>query len=89
MPEMDGEEATRVIRPLPDPGKAELPIIAVTAYCEKGDIERFLEGGMNATKAVWRPEPILPTSPANACIPMPARLKCGVWINKEQCRKLS
>ena len=32
---------------------------------------------------------ISPRQRANACIAPPAQLKCGVWINEEQCQKLS
>lgn len=48
MPDMDGMEVTRLIR---DPGSKVLnknvPIIAVTAYVQKGDMERFIEAGMD------------------------------------------
>jgi PAS domain S-box-containing protein len=47
MPEMDGMEATRHIRQLPDPVKANIPIIALTANALKGDSERYLAVGMN------------------------------------------
>jgi PAS domain S-box-containing protein len=47
MPEMNGFEATEVIRSLPDKRKATLPIIAVTANSLKGINERYISSGMN------------------------------------------
>ncbi|MDP2216877.1 MAG: PAS domain S-box protein [Methanolobus sp.] len=48
MPEMDGLEATRLIR---EPGSAvldqEIPIIAMTAHAMKGDREQFIGSGMD------------------------------------------
>jgi len=46
MPTMDGVSATREIRRLPG-GKANVPIIAVTADVVTGSRERFLAAGMN------------------------------------------
>ncbi|MGA2799181.1 MAG: ATP-binding protein, partial [Thermoguttaceae bacterium] len=45
---MDGFQATAAIRALPDPLKARLPIIAMTASAMKGDQERCLAAGMDA-----------------------------------------
>lgn len=47
MPQMDGFEATRAIRGLPDKSKAGIPIVAVTAHALKGAREQCLEMGMN------------------------------------------
>lgn len=47
MPEMDGIEATQIIRKMDDPRIAQMPIIALTANALKGDNVRYLQAGMN------------------------------------------
>ena len=49
MPEMDGIEATELIRKKEKEKNLKMiPIIALTAYAMKGDKERFLKAGMNS-----------------------------------------
>jgi signal transduction histidine kinase/CheY-like chemotaxis protein len=47
MPEMDGYEATRRIRAMPDAYAKAVPIVAMTANVFRDDIERCLAVGMN------------------------------------------
>ena len=46
MPELDGVQATRQIRALPEP-KCFVPIIAMTAHAMAGAREEYLAAGMN------------------------------------------
>lgn len=48
MPEMDGLEATAVIRDRERLTGAHLPIVAMTAHAMKGDAKRCLDAGMDA-----------------------------------------
>jgi CheY-like chemotaxis protein len=48
MPEMDGYEATRLIRASGTPNAKTIPIIAMTANVFREDIEKCLAAGMNA-----------------------------------------
>jgi len=48
MPEMDGVEATRVIRDREKQTRKHLPIVALTAHAMAGDRRVFLEAGMDA-----------------------------------------
>jgi CheY-like chemotaxis protein len=77
---MDGYQATAAIRALPDPRRASLPIVALTANVTAGDPERCLASGMDgflgkpytlaalqATLRRWLPE-----APAEAAGSEPA-----------------
>jgi two-component system, OmpR family, sensor histidine kinase TorS len=48
MPRMSGIEATRRIRTLPDAGKSQVPIIAMSAHVFRTEIDEHLKAGMNA-----------------------------------------
>lgn len=45
MPEMDGVEATKLIRALPDPAKSSVPVIALTANVMQNADKNFLDLG--------------------------------------------
>jgi signal transduction histidine kinase/CheY-like chemotaxis protein len=47
MPEMDGMEATKVVRSTEQTSRRRLPIIAMTAHAMQGDRERCLQAGMD------------------------------------------
>lgn len=51
LPGLNGLDATAAIRALPDPARAGLPIVALTANAFRADRERYLAAGMNATLA--------------------------------------
>lgn len=48
MPEMDGLEATRIIRGLDRPDARSIPIIALTANAFDEDVQRSMQSGLNA-----------------------------------------
>ncbi|WP_426060325.1 ATP-binding response regulator [Hymenobacter sp. B1770] len=47
MPLMSGVEVTRAVRQLPDPVRAQVPILALTANAFREDNERYRSAGMN------------------------------------------
>ena len=47
MPNMNGYDATRAIRALQDSGKANIPILAMTANAFAEDVQASLDAGMN------------------------------------------
>jgi len=47
MPEMDGIEATKRIREMERENGGHVPIVALTAHAMKGDMERFMDAGMD------------------------------------------
>ena len=47
MPEMDGLDATRIIRAIDEEYYKQLPIVALSANAINGVAEMFIEGGMN------------------------------------------
>ena len=57
MPEIDGLEATRIIRAREQSTGGRIPIAAMTAFAMKGDRDRCLEAGMDD----YLPKPINPT----------------------------
>ena len=48
MPEMDGLEATQVIRAMDRPDAKSIPIIALTANAFDEDVQRSMQAGLNA-----------------------------------------
>ena len=48
MPEMDGLEATRLIRAMDRPDASTIPIIALTANAFDEDVQRSMQAGLNA-----------------------------------------
>jgi len=47
MPVMDGIECTRSIRAIPDPKKAQIPIIAITGNYKNYTMDDFKQAGLN------------------------------------------
>jgi CheY-like chemotaxis protein len=71
MPEMDGIEATRLIRVREEIHGGHIPIVAMTAHTMKGDRERCLASGMDAY--VNKPiEPVTFFKTVEGVAPVPA-----------------
>ena len=51
LPGLNGLDATAAIRALPDPARAQVPIVALTANAFRADRERYLAAGMHACLA--------------------------------------
>ncbi|MFD2718341.1 response regulator [Hymenobacter monticola] len=51
MPRLNGVEVTQAVRRLPDPRRAQVPILALTANAFREDNERYRAAGMNDTLA--------------------------------------
>ncbi|MBD2767542.1 response regulator [Hymenobacter sp. BT664] len=47
MPGMSGVEATAQIRQHPDPARAQVPVLALTANAFRSDLDRYLKAGIN------------------------------------------
>ena len=69
MPEMDGVEATTIIRSWPEDQGGTIPIIAMTAHAFASDTARFLEAGMNG----HLPKPVAKTDLINLLEPYTTR----------------
>jgi len=91
MPEIDGIEATEIIRKLPDTALANIPIIALTANALKGDNHLYFQAGMNdyITKPYTEEKlysvlsKFLPTNPLSA-VPLPDVVKPSARILVEE-----
>lgn len=59
MPEMDGLEATRLIRGMDRPDAKKIPIIALTANAFEEDVQRSLQAGLDAHLSKPVPAPLL------------------------------
>jgi signal transduction histidine kinase/CheY-like chemotaxis protein len=47
MPGMSGVEATTLLRQHPDPARAQVPVLALTANAFRSDLDRYLRAGIN------------------------------------------
>ncbi len=80
MPEMDGLEATKILRA--DDRFKDLPIIAMTAHAMSGDKERCLEAGMNE----YLSKPIEPAGLLSILLKWISQRRRLVSVNRKETR---
>ena len=72
LPGLSGPEATAAIRALPDPARARLPIVALTANAVRADRSQYLAAGMNGCLAKPFEEELVYLTLAHLLPPAPA-----------------
>jgi PAS domain S-box-containing protein len=79
MPEMDGLEATAIIRKKERGTSQHIPILAMTAYAMKGDRERCLAAGMDGylAKPICRTDLLEAIAPVRSRCPEDGSLETG------------
>ncbi|MFA6403477.1 MAG: ATP-binding protein [Salinivirgaceae bacterium] len=80
MPEMDGYEATQIIRHMTDSTKKDVPIVALTAAAIKGEKDKCIAAGMNG----YLSKPFEPNELYKIIIENIKKINPPVTHNKEQ-----
>jgi two-component system sensor histidine kinase TorS len=80
LPGIDGVEATRRIRALPDKAKGNIPIIAMSAHVFQNEIAQHLDEGMDA----FLGKPISPEGLAQALTEVPLKGRKGMIVSPEE-----